>query len=55
MPGRQARQKGWCMLCALKKLAVGDHWTSRKAYAPKEVHNHLNCETYLLLIVNGKC
>jgi hypothetical protein len=41
LSGRQNDKKGWCMLCALKKLALGEHWATRKAYAPKEVHNHL--------------
>ena len=38
------KAKGYCMLCALRVLAV-KHWT-HKAYAPTEVHNNLSSELF---------
>lgn len=34
------------MLCALRMMVDGDHWATKKAYAPKMVHGHLNRESH---------
>ncbi|KIR51079.1 ubiquitin carboxyl-terminal hydrolase Ubp16 [Cryptococcus gattii Ru294] len=37
----QIKKKNFCMLCSLKHMAEGSHWSGRKAYAPG-IHRHLS-------------
>lgn len=46
------------MLCALKKLGHGEHWSGKSAYRPREVHDHLGRTftfTFTLNALGQKC